>query len=252
MNRSRIATLFCLAILVLTLGATALAQDVLPMPSPAIETKGGAAILTYAPLSYGEISAMSPMLWSQVGGATKYKLSFKLEDGSVVKWNAPFMCSPTCMNMAYPMPLFDAVRDGALVQWRVTAKVAGMKYQSAWSPAYVNEVDPSNPIFPANHAVMDRQDVTYFMWHLEDIDVKNTLVVKRVSDGKTVLKHTIDMSESCNTMEDFCGASFMNIGDPRDFFKAGTEYKWFVKSKGVSGEKSKSQVFRFTTMAKKK
>jgi hypothetical protein len=229
---------------------TALAQDVLPVPEYSAEATVIGNIATYGPANNGEISVMSPLMWENIGAIT-YNIKFKIiSTGQVITWKPQFMCAPQCMNYEYPMPLFNAVRDGEKVKWWVTATVDGAPYKSVKMTAFVNEVDAPFSLSPSGNNIIARDNIDRLMWNMSDLTVDYKLVVKNANTGSVVLKRTLNSNDVCDSTDDLCAFVFGGANPAVDsIFNHNTPYKWFVVATGVSGEKAKSPVARFSTAA---
>src|SRR5690606_15557148 len=136
---NRLLKLVLFTVFAAAISVTALAQDILPVP----EYAAGAApkalpIATYGPAQNGEISIMSTLMWEDIG-VESYKIKFKIiSTGQVMSWTPQFTCMAHCTSSGYPAALFDAVHDGDLVKWWVTAKAGDTVFKSAKLAAFVN------------------------------------------------------------------------------------------------------------------
>lgn len=240
------------AVLAAALSAAALAQEVLPVPEYGAESSPRFnSIAIYGPASNGEISAMSPLMWEDIG-VESYKIKFKIvRTGQVITWKPQFMCTPHCMNYAYPTPLFNAARDGDKVKWWVTAKAGGNIFKSAKMTAFVNEVDAPSSLSPSGESTIALHNIEYLMWDASDIVVKYKVVIKNARTGKVVFKRNLNAPGSlCDYTQQSCRYSFGGDNPAVDsIFKANKDYKWFVIATGVSGERAKSPVVHFRTTA---
>jgi hypothetical protein len=241
-----IFTVFAAAISV-----TALAQDVLPVPEYRTEAspKFG-TIATYGPNENFHFSIASPLMWEDIG-VESYKITFRvIATGQKITWKPQFTCLAQCMSSGYPAALFDAVHDGDLVKWWVTAKAGDTVFKSAKVTTVVNEIDPVLFAAPADNMVVPRDNILFMLWLMVGNAVEYKLVVKNADTGALVLKRTLTSSDHCSSAEYMCGFIFGGANPtPASLFNYGTAYKWFVVSKGVSGEKAKSPIFYFSTSA---
>jgi hypothetical protein len=246
---NRLLKLVIFTLFAAAFSVTALAQDVLPVPEYSAEAAPKAFnIATYGPAQNGEISAMSTLQWEDIG-VDSYKIKFKIvRTGQVVSWTPQFMCTPQCMNYEYPTPLFNAARDGDQVKWWVIAKSGETVFKSAKMTAFVNEVDAAFSLSPSGNNVIAQDNIDRLMWNMSDLTVDYKLVVKNVETGSIVLKRVLNSTDVCDSTDDLCAFVFGGANPTVDsVFDHGTDYKWFVVSEGVSGEKAKSPVARFST-----
>lgn len=245
---NRLIKLVIFTVLVAALGVTALAQDALALPAAAGAKNAPRneipVLMTYEP---GQLSAFSPLAWTPVG-AGEYKVTFKVvRTGEKIVWWPAFGCAPLCITYEYPMSLFAATRDGDTITARVTTKVDGVKYTSKKLTTIVNEVDAATLQTPADDKVIAHGTTNKFTWTIADGTTKQTLVIKNAKTGKVMLKYKVDINEDCS-LSKTCTYSHHpeNLPSGAAQLKIGKPYKWFVISKGVSGEKAKSMVNRFT------
>jgi hypothetical protein len=248
---NRLLKLVIFTVFAAAFSVTALAQEVLPVPEYSAESAPRFnSIATYGPASNGEISAMSPLMWEDIG-VDSYKITFKIiATGQIITWKPQFMCTPHCMNYEYPTVLFNAVRDGEKVKWWVSAKAGETVFKSAKKTAFVNEIDAVSIMLPQQDAIIPRDNLIYMMWNMLDTAVEYKLVVKNAKTGAVVLKRNLSSNDICSSDQDLCAFVFGGANPSiASVFNHGTPYKWFVVSEGVSGEKAKSPVVQFRTAA---
>ena len=244
----RLLKLVIFTVFAAAFSVTALAQDVLPVPEYGMEATVIGNIDTYGPANNGEISVMSPLMW-QNKGAAEYTLKFKvISTGQVITWKPQFMCAPQCMNYEYPMPLFNAVRDGEKVKWWVSAKIDGTLYKSTKLTATVNEVDAPFSLSPSGGNTIAVQNIQYLMWNMSDLAVKYKVVVKNAATGEVIFKRGLNSNDVCDSVDDLCKFVFGGANPTvNSVLKSGKSYQWFVVATGVSGEKAKSMAVSFNT-----
>lgn len=187
--------------------------------------------------------ADATVLYNQIfswthGGADKYKLKFRIvETGQKLKYT---MMGASCgINECgvplYKTPLFNAVKDGQVVVWRVVAKYGTTKVKSV-ARTVTAEMVTAPTITPDNGAVIATGDK--LGWLNFPANQSYKVVVKRASTGEVMFKESVLAGE----------CTWVCAVDPRELadLKPGVEYKWHVKAKGFNGNKAKSVKNTFT------
>lgn len=246
---NRLLKLILFTVLAAAFSVTALAQDMLPVPeygaavAPRFNT-----IATYGPNENGYFSIASPLMWEDIG-VESYKITFRvISTGQKITWKPQFTCMAHCTSSGYPVALFDAVHDGDLVKWWVTAKAGDTVFKSVKVTTVVNEIDPVMIAGPAENMVVPRDNFLFMLWFMVGNAVEYKMVVRNADTGALVLKRTLTSSNDCSTEQLMCGLIFGGANPTAaSLFDYGTDYKWFIVTTGVSGEKAKSQVFYFST-----
>lgn len=171
-------------------------------------------------------------------GASKYIVKFKIvQTGQNLSYTFKgTSCGiDECAVTLHNTPLFNAVKDGQTVKWRVIAKSGTQKVKSVLRTVTVDTVNA--PVTsPVNGSIIGNGD--QLTWTNHPANKSYTLIVKHVASGTTVINETMLAGECvllC-TVEPHEAANL----------QAGQEYKWFVKAKGFNGNKAKSAKKTFT------
>ena len=215
---------------VTALAAAALASTVAQaIPQPVFLT---------SPSDGDTVAYDTDFIWSN-SGADKYILKFTIvETGEKLKYTMlGESCGfEACAVSLYKTPLFNAVKDGQIVNWRVIAKNGTDKVKSVVRTLTADMVNAPTTS-PVNGAVIEAGDT--LTWTNHPVNQSYTLVVKHVATGEAVIKETV-LAGECIWL---CTIEPHTLVDLQD----GAQYKWFVKATGFNGNKAKSAKHTFTT-----
>jgi hypothetical protein len=176
--------------------------------------------------------------WSH-GGADKYTLKFTIvETGQNLKYkiNGASCGIDECGVTLYKTPLFNAVKDGQFVKWRVIAKYGTQKVKSVVRTLTADMVNA--PVTtPVNGAVIGNGDA--LSWTNHPVNQSYTVIVRHVASGDVVIKETM-LAGECIWL---CSINPHALAE----LQSGAQFKWFVRAKGFNGNKAKSAKQTFTT-----
>lgn len=176
--------------------------------------------------------------WSH-NGADTYVLKFTIvETGQKLKQTIDGdSCGlDECGISMYKTPLFNAVKDGQFVQWRVIAKTGTEKVKSVVRTFTVDMVN-APAITPANGAVIDDEDT--LSWTNHPVNQSYTVIVRHVASGNVVIKETM-LAGECIWL---CSIEPHALAE----LQSGAQFQWLVRAKGFNGSKAKSAKHTFTT-----
>lgn len=238
----RICAMAALSAVALT-GAAASA-DPLPVPDvPGVEVKNPIAIIPVttlaSPADGGTLDQMHHLSWQNVN-ADGYVVKMRvIETGQrITRQITPAACNSIyCIYMPSKTDFYPLVKDGQTVKWKVTAKFVqdGYTSRSTSNPRTftVDEINAPVLFSPADGEAI----LGGLTW---DIDTQTTefqvLFVKNMQTGE-VVKYKRDTNGGC---------SFPCSIYPEGL-EEGTEYKWWVKAKGFTGERMVSEKRMFFT-----
>jgi hypothetical protein len=239
----RIALLAALMAGALT-GMTAQAD---PLPAPA-EPKGGGGhegpppVVLLMPAADANVTYDTLFAWKNPETPNKYILRLLIvATGETVKFNVPLdACADggACGVAAGATPLFDHVKDGAVIQWRVIAKYDDGTSKSAKRLLRADTVNAPETLFPADDAML--LPVHNLTWNHSDANESYVVTIIDVETGELTAKFTV--------LHGDCGATCA-ISPQITAQNQQQEYRWFVKAKGFNGNKAKSAKQMFTTPA---
>lgn len=176
--------------------------------------------------------------WSH-GGADKYILKFTIvETGQNLKHKiSGASCGlDECSVTLYKTALFNAVKDGQFVKWRVIAKYGTQKVKSVVRTVAADMVNA--PVTtPVNGAIVGNGDA--LSWTNHPVNQSYTVIVKHVASGEVVIKETM-LAGECIWL---CAIEPHALAE----LQSGAQYKWFVRAKGFNGNKAKSTKHTFST-----
>lgn len=173
--------------------------------------------------------------WSHDSTPDKYILKLTIvQTGEKISVNAPLAnCSEAgfCTLAANAVPeLYDHVKDGDQLTWRVVAKYGETKVKSTSRTLTVDTVNAPTNLLPANGALL--MPVHNLSWTTHNTNKSYVLVVKDAEDGTLVYKQKLSHEVCAAT----CAVSAASLGE----LPSGTTLTWFVKAVGFNGDIAKS------------
>ena len=173
--------------------------------------------------------------WSHGSTPDKYILKVTVvSTGETFSANAPLAtCSGAgfCTLAASDVPnLFDHVKDGDQVKWRVVAKYGETKVQSIARTLTFDTVNAPTNLLPANGALL--MPVHNLSWTTHNTNKSYVLVVKNAATGALVFKHKLS--------HEVCAVTCMMSATALGVQPSGTTLSWFVKAIGFNGDVAKS------------
>jgi hypothetical protein len=220
----RILTLSALAVAAL---ASTIAQAI-PQPVFLISPGDGATI------AYDDA-----FTWSH-GGADVYILKFTImETGEKLKSiiDGDSCGIDECSVTMHHTALFNAVKDGQFVKWRVVAKYGTQKVKSVVRTLTADMVNA--PVTsPTSGALIEAGE--QLIWTNHPVNQSYTVIVRHVPSNTVVIKESMLAGECVLNL---CAIEPHALAELQN----GAQYKWFVKATGFNGEKAKSAKHTFTT-----
>jgi hypothetical protein len=189
----------------------------------------------YSPPDGVTVTYNNVFTWGNAGTPAKFKLKVTiLQSGK--KFTVPATqanCHPGdfCTMAASAVPgLFDALKDGDQVKWRVIAIYGKTKIKSAPRTNTFDTVSAPTTLLPANGALL--MPVHNLSWNPNTANKSYVLVVKDAEDGVLISKQKL----SSGTCIESCAVSAMSLGA----LPSGITLNWFVKAVGHNGNVAKS------------
>ena len=240
--------------LMLAVAVPTFAQETLPLPAaPESTTQTDDLIIVLIPMAAqpvnpinnGDLALNQPFLWTSTG-ADEYvvKITVK-ETGEKLTYKPPFSCSGnTCVAVTdeHTFAMFDKLRDGQHIVWRVISQFGETKLKSEKATATVNEVVQVMPSSPANGSAITLDSFKTLTWEgHHSVNNNYQVAVKDMTLGVVVYARLYkSVYSNCYTT---CSFEVYNVYDS---FTQGHTYQWTVTAISSSGEKVKSVKATFT------
>jgi hypothetical protein len=223
-----------------TLGLVAQA-DPLPAPdAPASGPRIAPAVELLSPPNGVTVTYDTVFTWSHTGAPDKYRLKLLIvETGKRLTVKVPLEnCGGAgfCTMTADDAALFEQVKDGFTVKWRVIATYGTEKSKSGTRSITVDTVSAPESLMPGDGTLL--VPIDKLSWNAHSANRSYTLIVKDAETNATVIKLLVPASE--------CKATCV-VNPFNGSLKQQTQYKWFVRAQGFNGDKAKSPKQSFTT-----
>jgi hypothetical protein len=240
--------------LLLAMAAPAFAQETLPLPAAPEDTEHANDIIIIIiplaaqpvhPIDNGDLGFSQPFVWTSTG-ADDYVIKVTVkETGAKFTYKPPFSCSSnTCVAVPgeHTFAMFDKLRDGQHIVWRVVSKFGESALKSEKAMATVNEVAQVTPSSPANGSTIAIDSFKTLTWD-GHASVNNSYQVSIKDMTLGIVVHARlykSVSFQCYTSCTF------DVPDVYGAFTKGHTYQWTVTAIGATGEKVKSVKASFT------
>jgi hypothetical protein len=248
--------------LMLAVAAPAFAQEPLPLPAAPEnaasedDTAGTRDIIIIVPVilvaaqpvhpvNNGDLGFNQPFVWTSTG-ADQYVIKVTVkETGAKFTYKPPVNCvSNTCIAVSgeHTFAMFDKLRDGQHIVWRVISKFGETTLKSEKATATVNEVAQVVPSSPANGSTIALDSFKTLTWEgHQSVNNHYQVTVKDVTLGIVVYARLYkSVYNNCYTSCSY------DIPFVYDSFTKGHTYQWTVTAIGTTGEKVKSTKATFT------
>lgn len=246
----QIAAMICTLALMAVALPSAASDQPLPPPSPAGQTSDLIILVPLfpepiSPVAEAPFNVNGSFQWTNTS-SDKYVVKFKnLRTGEVIRHKTPGICSQYCWLSEASVGLRTTYRDGDVFTWQVVAKMEnGSKVKSSKATAVFNEVDQANLNGPAKDTVVNSGYGFAFSWTDSPLAKKYTLIVRDVETGTVALKVSGERLDWCELV-----CTFAPDAEQRGVFSHDHQYKWRVKTVGMTGEKAKSASSTFKWLA---
>lgn len=244
----RIAAALCALMLMTVVLPAAASDQPLPLPEPANPSNDIIVIIIpltpepISPVNEQEFNVNGSFQWVNTG-ALKYTLKFKnLRTGEIIRQTTPGICSQYCWMSEASASLRTSYRDGDAFTWQVVAKMEnGTKVKSSKAKAIFNEVDKANLMSPAKDSAINWGGGFAFSWTDSPLAKEFTLIVRNAETGTVTIKASGERLDWCSA-----NCTYAPAFDQLAALQFGQNYDWQVKTVGMTGEKAKSAVSRFT------
>lgn len=244
MKLNLIRRIFVLAALsTAALAGAAVSADPLPVPNvPKVTPVYPVHSLLSPPDGVTAILYDTVFTWSHDSNPDKYILKLTVvQSGKTFSVNAPLAnCNGAgfCTLAASAVPaLYDHVKDGDQVKWRVFAKYGTTKIKSMARTLTFDTVNAPTTLMPADGGML--MPVHNLSWNASNVNKSYTVVVKNAADQSIVLKHKLNHAACAAT----CAVSPQSVAEIPD----GANLVWFVKAVGFNGDVAKSAKQTLTT-----
>jgi hypothetical protein len=244
----RAAAMICACVLMAVALPAAASDQPLPLPEPASQTRDIIVIIIpltpepISPVSQQEFNVNGSFQWTNIG-ASSYVLKFKnLRTGEIIRQTTPGICSQYCWMSEASAGLRTTYRDGDVFTWQVVAKMEdGTKVNSSKAKAIFNEVDKANLMSPAKDSAINWGGAFAFSWTDSPLAKEFTLIVRDAETRTVAIKVSGERLNWCSA-----NCTYAPTFDQLSALQFGRDYDWQVKTVGMTGEKAKSAVSRFT------
>ena len=230
---------FTLSALIATM-AVSFAASAQPLPLPQPPAAGLTSVIeVILPESGAEATYYSSFVWGSELPQDSYVLRFKFADGTTAKYSVPMeACAPdgTCAVELADTGVLNTVSDNDVITWRVIAKHGDEKTKSAKATFIANTVSTPELINAVGGVQLSADEE--LSWTANAANERYILIIREAETGALALKR--------NIAAEFCELGVC-VYDPIPGLAQQTDYIWFVKAKGYTGDKAKSAKQTFTT-----